>query len=136
MTWIKLTGKQQIKLKEALRAAYATEVAFDEFLLLACDQSLDDLSASRDEYPVRVLAVVKRANSERWVEKLIASARQQRPNDPTFKEIEDELKTVVPVGVANPFAVSVLSGGHIMVDRAGLRAKLQDLYDGTKRILV
>src|SRR4051812_2052498 len=129
MTLIRLTGKQQVKLKEALRTAYVNEAAFDEFLLLACDQSLDDLSASKDEYPVRVLAVVKRANNERWVSKLIAFARQQRPGDPAIKEIEDELKTTAPLKVANPFVASVLSGGHIMVNRTDLRAKLQELYN-------
>src|SRR5258706_2605538 len=135
MAWIELSGKQQLALRNALVGAYLTEALFDE-LLLASERSLDAFAPSKDDYPVRVLAVVKRANREGWIADRIASAREQRPNDPDIKRIADDLKAFARPQVKNPFTMCLLSGGHILVNRTDLRTALLELYKGNKRILV
>src|SRR5262249_53568727 len=57
-------------------------------------------------------------------------------DEPQLQQLEAELRAVAPPPVTNPFATCVLGGGHILVDRGPLRAALQKLYLGNKRILV
>jgi hypothetical protein len=136
MPLIELTGKQQLEFRRALRATYATEAKFDE-LLLVLDTSLKDLSAERDPYPDRILAVIKRAQEGNWLGDLISKARQQHPADPALQDIEKQLRTHTPTPVTSPFEVCCLSGGHILVNRTKLRSALRELHKPTgKRILI
>jgi hypothetical protein len=135
MALVKLSGKLQIELRNALVAAYLNEALFDE-LLLACEKSLDVLAPTRDAYPIRALAVIKHANQDGWIAELITCARAQKKTDPEIKRIEDEVKAYAPPAVASPFRVCLLSGGHILVNRKDLRDALEELYKGGKRVLI
>jgi hypothetical protein len=110
MALVKLSGKRQLALRDALVAAYLTEALFDE-LLLACEQSLDALAPSKDPYPIRALAVIKLANQQGWIADLIALAHEQHVNDPVIRAIDDEVKAYVPPAAVNPFRVCYSAAG-------------------------
>jgi hypothetical protein len=131
-----LTGDEQLKLRDALRCAYLSPSDFDA-LLLVFQTSLNDLSAE-DTYPNRILAVIKQAQSQRWLTKLVDKASELNPRDVDLGQVKETLKTraVAAPPTTNPFEVCLLSGGHILVNRSKLRNALQELHKGSKRILI
>src|ERR1700730_7491256 len=126
MPFIQLTGKQQLRLRTVLRDLVANEAKFEE-LLLVHDTVLADVSSSNDVFPTRILSAIKAAQSGGWLFDLIVEARAQFPADPALEPIENEVKALAPVANANPYHVTRLSGGHIMVNRLRLREALEEL---------
>jgi hypothetical protein len=131
-----LTGPQQIRLRTALRTVYPTPNDFDG-LLLAFSTSLADLAPANSNYPAAIIAAVQQADSNSWLFDLITAAISDHPLDPALIAIEAELKTFAPPPATNPFEVSVLGGGHVMVNRTTLRNALKELCTAHgRRILV
>ncbi|MER9240910.1 tetratricopeptide repeat protein [Mesorhizobium sp. M0633] len=90
MPFVELTGLQQLRLRKALRTIFVDEAGFDALLLLF-DTSLADISSTRDRFPDRIQSVIGEAQAKGWLLDLIGEARQQVPDDPALKQLEEEL---------------------------------------------
>src|SRR5262249_8652408 len=136
MAWISITGEQKMRLRDALVTIYHDEDAFDELLMLVRNTSLGKLSPSAANYPSRVRKVLDAAEGDGWITDIIKKACADAPDEPQLQQLEAELRAGATPPVTSPLATCVLGGGHILVDRGPLRAALQKLYLGNKRILV
>ena len=85
MTGARLSGREMLEVRDALRAAFKRS-RFGE-LLLRLDMSLDDYSAPVDDYPSAILSVVTGANNELWWCDLLRVARYVVPADPKLQEL-------------------------------------------------
>jgi effector-associated domain 1 (EAD1)-containing protein len=85
-----LSGEEQLNIRDVLRSAYVTPSSFKE-LLLGINQEWDDLSSDKDEYPARILSVVRYANARGWLPELITRARADIPSDPILLRVEAQL---------------------------------------------
>jgi hypothetical protein len=134
MSYVRLTGLQQLDLRNALSKAFSATSL--QALLLSINRSWNNYVGA-DPYPTQVLAIVKSAEEETWLLELLAAARLQRPADLELARLERELMTfALPVGF-DPFDMCCLSGEYVMVNRSHLRAALKAMRapDG-KRILI
>lgn len=132
---IRLSPQQQVRLQEAFKAAFAP--AKLQLLLLEVGREWTDYVVATETYPSQVLAIVKVAASDDWLIELIKAATAKLPGDLELQAIESELTYFAPRTTVNHFEVCCLTGSHILVNRATLRASLRDLYKITgKRILV
>lgn len=136
MPLITLTGPQTVRLQAALGAAFPTPYAL-ETLLLTLNRAYQHIAVPAVPYPANVLLVIRAAQAEDWLDNLVRAARAAVPADPELRQLEHEIVPQAPPQHVNPFDVCRLSGGHVMVDRAPLRAALRDISQPLgKRILV
>jgi hypothetical protein len=134
--YVGLTGKQQLRLRDALNDAY--DLADFTALLLDFELKFENQGGLNDPFPARILASVKSLEERGDILAFVAAVRSRNPADPAFAQIESDLKAfAAPVPATDPFEVCLLSGGHVLVNRTKLRSALKELCKATgKRILV
>ncbi len=129
--------KLQLRLRDALYVAFQNEAAFDQQLLARLNKQLQGLSSNSDPYPSRILSVIAAADAEGWIGNLLAEAAACRPGDTALEQIRSAISALLPPANVDHFEACRLSGGHVMVDRRGLRAALRGMAHVTgRRILV
>lgn len=136
MPLIHLSRRQETRLQDALLEVYRTWGAFEE-LLSRVGKSFAELTVQGSNYRQNALAAVKDAAATGWLMSLIEEARAEVPTDPELQLIEQEFAVIAPPPGMDFFDMCRLSGGHVMIDRSGLRQALRDISNPVgKRILV
>jgi hypothetical protein len=136
MPLIKLNDDQYKRLCEALKAAFRNRGDLSS-LLLAIDQNLDLLEVPSFSFEQNLEVVIKNAEARDWLLPLVAKAHERRPREPVLQQLIDELTVLAPPSSISAFEACRLSGGFILIDRAGLRDSLEVLSRPLgKRILV
>jgi hypothetical protein len=133
---IRLSGEQQTRLQKALIVLYRNAPAFEEFLMRV-GKNFGELVVEGSNYSQNVLAAVKDAAARGWLMSLIERALDEVPGDPVLQKIQQEFAALTPPDGMDFFDMCRLSGGHVMIDRSGLRQALRIISNPVgKRILV
>jgi Effector-associated domain 1 len=135
MPRLTLPGPAQLELRGALLASFAQERLIE--LLLALDKNYAAITAGGASYRTNALTVVQEAQADGWLVDLVRAAHKEVPGEPVFEQILRRFAAhELPEGTSH-FEVCRLTGSHVMIDRATLRAGLQRLDEPLgKRILV
>ena len=111
-----LSGKQSRKLNEALDDAFDSVEALDEFLWGMLDKRLHNVAYGGDAQILR-FKLIRKADAEGWVLRLIAAACEARPANAALCEIAAE------VGLsAAPAKLDEVAQGEISLERVILEA--------------
>jgi hypothetical protein len=130
-----LMGPQYKQLRDAIVAAF-DEADFSDFLLFNLNMRYD-VHSSGPNYNSKIVSILKYLVNERRITEFVTKAAAEKPHVPTWQELVTEF-TVFAQPAGDPYEVCCLSGSHIMVNRARLRAALRDdlCKPSGKRILV
>ena len=95
---MKLTGKQHQEFSQALRSAFSLE-RLKRFLLYSLDKNLEDISLGGDLQEI-VFDLINLAESEGWIDLLLARAREANPGNPDLFKFAQQfgLATQTPAG--------------------------------------
>ena len=77
-----LSGKQTGRLSEALREAFVSVDALEEFLDVMLEKRLENIVSLKLNYQTVAFKLIKTADAEGWVPRLIAAACDARPATP------------------------------------------------------
>ncbi|KAE8756108.1 hypothetical protein FSO04_30865 [Paraburkholderia madseniana] len=134
MAYVKFTGPQLLELSTALKDAFDQAALSD--LLTGMNRDFVDY-AGYPPYKNQVRAIVTSAAQEYWLDKLIANALAERPEDVVLQRIESALNQVALPQDFDPFEMCCLSGEYVMVNRKHLRCALRGMSaPHGKRILI
>lgn len=89
---MKLSGLQRGKLKDALIDGFPRKSSLEQMLSFKLDKSLDLIAGGSNLQDI-VFDLIKRAESENWIEDLINAALADKPRNPNLKAIAKELLT-------------------------------------------
>ena len=116
-----LSGHQAKELSEGLRNAFLPD-ALDEFLYFALDKRREDITLAPD-YRSRIFRLIRTADAEGWVLRLIGAAREARPQDAALQAVAAELGlSTVP-----PSLERIIFASVPFVDISTWRAQLGEL---------
>lgn len=133
---IRLRPDQETRLQQALLVVYTNAPAFEEFLARV-GQNFGELVIQGSNYRQNVLAAVKDAAATGWLMSLIEKVIEEVPDDPALQKVKAEFAALTPPDGMDFFDMCRLSGGHVMIDRSGLREALRGISNPVgKRILV
>ena len=136
MPLIKLTPDQHLSLRNALLAAFPNSRRLSE-LLLSIGQNYDMLEVPSYDLMANVRVLIKAAESEDWLLRLVLKARDTVPLDPAFQQLSNEFAVLAPASTISDFEVCRLTGSYVLIDRAVLRESVEILSQPLgKRILV
>jgi hypothetical protein len=136
-----LSGKQSRKLNEALDDAFDSVEALDEFLWGMLDKRLHNVAYGGDAQILR-FKLIRKADAEGWVLRLIAAACEARPTNAALRDIAAEvglsaapakLDEVAPVGI--DFERVILEAAPFL-DVSAWRARLGELETQVCRVEV
>jgi Trypsin-like peptidase domain/Effector-associated domain 1 len=116
-----LSGRQAKELSEGLRDAFLAD-ALDEFLYFVLDKRREDITLASD-YRSRVFRLIRTADSEGWVLRLIGAAREARPGHAPLQAVAAELG----LGTAPPSLERIILPSVPFVDASTWRAQLGEL---------
>jgi hypothetical protein len=86
-----LTTQQQAQLGHALGVGYAPDEL--DSLLHKLGRSLDRISSQANPYDIRILEVIREAQSSGWLRELINTAQEGIPENSTLRQLEETLKS-------------------------------------------
>ena len=86
-----LCGKQREKLQSALISAFPDKASLDQMLSNQLNKNLDVIAGGENLKSI-VFNLIKKAEAEGWVEKLIDAACKSNPGNPKLKTIAEEIK--------------------------------------------
>jgi Effector-associated domain 1 len=136
MPLIRLTPLQTRRTRDAILAAFPSSGQLDD-LLLDLGKAYAELEIQGQNYRENILSIIRRAEAEDWVLKLVLEARKRVPADPEFEALERDLKPSAPPPNVDHFNICRLTGSYVMVDRSRLRSALREISRPLgKRILV
>ena len=84
-----LNGRQAKELSEGLRDAFLPD-ALDELMYFSLDKRREDITLASD-YRARVFRLIRAADAEGWVLRLISAAREARPQNSALQTVAAEL---------------------------------------------
>jgi hypothetical protein len=116
-----LSGRQAKELSEGLRDAFLPD-ALDELLYFGLDKRREDITMAED-YRSRVFRLIRAADSEGWVLRLIGVARAARPRHAALQAVAAELG----LGTAPSSLERVIMASVPFVDVGTWRARLGEL---------
>jgi hypothetical protein len=100
-----LSGKQTGRLSEALREAFVSVDALEEFLDVMLEKRLENIVSLRLNYQTVAFRLIKTADAEGWVPSLIAAACDARPGNSALREFAAETGlSGVPRGIDEALA--------------------------------
>lgn len=134
MAYVRLSGPQQLALREAFFTAFG-ENFWD--LLMKLNHDPARYTVPKNNLEQNILSALKGAEQEWWVLELVVQAAKDRPEDPRFSGFASEFaNTALPMAF-DPFEMCCLTGDYIMVNRARLRTVLKAMSTPeAKRILL
>src|SRR6185437_9785353 len=115
MPLIKLTPDQHLSLRNALLAAFPNSRRLSE-LLLSIGQNYDMLEVPSYNLMANVRVLIKAAESEDWLLRLVLKARDTVPLDPAFQQLSNELAVLAPASTISDFEVCRLTGSYVLTD--------------------
>jgi hypothetical protein len=136
-----LSGKQSRKLNEALDDAFDGIEALDEFLWEMLDKRLHNVAYGGDAQILR-FKLIKKADAEGWVLRLIVAACETRPTNTALRDIAAELglsaapaelHEVTPAGIS---LERVILETAPFLDVSAWRARLSELEAQVCRVEV
>lgn len=86
-----LSGKQTGELSEALRETFGSVPALEEFLYTTFEKRLADLVGYGANYKTIAFQLIRTADAEGWVLRLVAGACDARPGNATLRGLAAEL---------------------------------------------
>jgi hypothetical protein len=116
-----LSGRQAKELSDALRDAFLPD-ALDEFLYFVLDKRREDITLAPD-YRSRVFRLIRTADSEGWILRLVGAAREARPRDAALQAVAAELG----LGTVPPSLERIIRASVPFVDVSTWRAQLGEL---------
>jgi Effector-associated domain 1/Trypsin-like peptidase domain len=100
-----LSGKQTGRLSEVLREAFVSVDALEEFLDVMLEKRLENIVSLRLNYQTVAFKLIKAADAEGWVPRLIAAACDARPGNAVLRELAAEVGlSGVPRGIDEALA--------------------------------
>ncbi len=81
-----LSGRQRKQLKDALVDAFPTKSSLEQMLSFELDKNLEAIAGEGSLEKI-VFNLIKRAEAEAWVERLILAACQSNPGNPKLQAI-------------------------------------------------
>ncbi len=83
---MRLSGQQRKELQDALVDAFPDKSSLEQMLSFGLNKNLDAI-ANGDNLEKIVFNLIKKAESEGWVSRLIVAARQSNPGNPLSQAI-------------------------------------------------
>ncbi|KST67302.1 toll/interleukin-1 receptor domain-containing protein [Mastigocoleus testarum] len=81
-----LSGEQRQKLRDALISAFPSKASLEQMLAFQLNKNLDVIAGGTNLKEV-VFNLIKTADAEGWVEKLIYAAREENPGNQSLKDL-------------------------------------------------
>ena len=85
-----LSGQQRKELQEALMDAFPDEASLEQMLSLELDKNLYIIASGANLSQI-VFKLIKKAETENWVEDLVSAARRANPGNQSLKDIAKSL---------------------------------------------
>ncbi|WP_041227030.1 effector-associated domain EAD1-containing protein [Crinalium epipsammum] len=85
-----LSGQQYKKLQKALLDAFPNKASLEQMLLFELDRDLDVIATGAN-LEVVVFQLIKSADSQGWIEDLVASAYKSNPGNSNLQAIAQEI---------------------------------------------
>jgi len=136
-----LSGKQTGRLSDALRDAFVSVDALEEFLDVMLEKRLENVVSLKLSYQTIAFKLIKSADAEGWVLRLIAAACDARPGNAVLRELAVETGMA---GVPGDIDVA-LAGTHLertileaipFMDASAWHARLGELLAQVCRVEV
>lgn len=115
----RLSPREEIVLREHLRAAFPAPARFNDFLMFRLNRTFLDYRGLDDDYPTAIGRVVSAANAGFWWSDLVREARNAIPSDPALMEFGEDLG-LAPVVVDGR---SVRGGGRLTRQQLELKIR-------------
>jgi len=125
---MRLNPDQRARLLAALNDAFPTVASAEELALMATNKSLDQVALGAD-LSERIGVMIRRAEEEGWVARLLDQAILLRPEVAPLKALRVEFAALIVAERADHFAACRLLGNNFLVNRDSLRAGLHELAD-------
>ena len=132
----KLTGHELAQLHHALLSAYSSYASLAQMVFFECGVSLRDITPEQEPIGAVVFNLIVRAQADGWIDRLVAGAQRDRPNNPELAALAAP-PSAVESGAA-PVEAILLPGGRPFLNRQGLRWALRELLrtDGSRVLVV
>ncbi|GAB3842469.1 trypsin-like peptidase domain-containing protein [Dactylosporangium cerinum] len=135
MTPSRLTGPEQIELRNLLAAAF-TRPRFRELLLGRLDQRFDDFVGAEVGYRDALLQIVQDANAGLWWRDLLTAARQALPSDPGLLAFAQRFELAPQVGLGGGALELKIRQSNSIFDLATWLARLGEIEGQVCRVEV
>jgi putative ubiquitin-RnfH superfamily antitoxin RatB of RatAB toxin-antitoxin module len=85
-----LSGEQREQLRDALLSAFPDKSSLEQLLFYKFSKNLDEIVIGRNLQDI-ILNLIKEAEADGWIEKLVRAACDTHPKNPNLKKVREEL---------------------------------------------